>query len=89
MSIRDDLESLVLENLKIELTCIADDDVLGPELGLDSQALLGLVLDAEDRFEVEIPAERVPELVGIRFDEFVRMLEEALRADDVRKGVRP
>jgi len=34
---------------------ISDDDLLVEDLGLDSEALLSLVIGLEDRFEVEIP----------------------------------
>ena len=88
MSIRDDLERLVVKNVKFELTSVADDDVLGVELGLDSQALLGLLLDAEDRFGIEIPSERVPDLVGIRFEELVQLVEDTLRVEAARKETR-
>lgn len=85
MSIRDDLQRLVLENGKIELTQVGDGDRLGAELGLDSQALLSLLLDAEDHFDIEFPPERMPELVGIRFDGLVQLVEEALRVQAARR----
>lgn len=80
MSTRDDLERLVIRNAKLELHAVADDDLLGHEVGLDSQALLSLLLDIEDRFEVEIPQEQVAGLVGIRFADFVTLVEGAVAA---------
>ncbi len=83
---RDDLERMVRENAKIDLRSVADDDRLGHELGLDSQALLTLLLDIEDRFEIEIPQEQVAGLVGIRFADFVTLVESAVAATASREG---
>lgn len=80
MSVRDDLERLVIRNAKLELRSVGDDDVLGHELGLDSQALLALLLDVEDRFGIEISQEQVAGLVGIRFADFVTLVDSAVAA---------
>ena len=47
------------------------------ELGYDSSALLQLLLDAEDAFGIEVPPERVPELVGAPFSQLIALVEAA------------
>lgn len=77
MSRRRDLERLVRARSKLPLTSVGDDDVLGHELGFDSQALLSLLLDIEDRFDLEIPPEEVARLTGATFADLLALVERA------------
>jgi acyl carrier protein len=86
--LRDDLERLVRAHAKIELPGVADDDVLGHELGLDSQALLGLLLDVEDAHAIEIAPDEVAGLAGIRFADFVRLVDAAVRTTGAERQAR-
>jgi acyl carrier protein len=86
--LREELERLVRAHSKLELGAIGDDAVLGHELGFDSHALLALLLEVEDAFGVEIPEERTPELPGISFDGFARILEDAVRTHGKAHGER-
>ena len=71
------LERLVIARSRLELSRVADDERLNYELGYDSSALLQLLLDAEDAFGIEVPPERVPELVGAPFSRLVALIEAA------------
>ncbi len=75
--IRARLEKLVIARSRLALTSIADGERLDYELGYDSSALLSLLLDVEDAFRIEIPPERVPELVGAPFGTLVALVESA------------
>ncbi len=75
---RDRLLELVRGNSRLELKDVADDQVLNFDLGYDSAALLNLMLDIEDAFGIEIPPEKVPELVGITFGELVEKVAGAV-----------
>jgi len=88
MDLRDELERLVTTHSKVDLRVVADDDVLGHELGLDSQALLSLLLDIEDAFGIEIAPQQVSKLVGIRFEDFVTLVDGAVRAARDPHGAR-
>jgi acyl carrier protein len=79
MSVRSDLQRLVRANSKLALAHVEESAILGHELGFDSQALLALLLDVEDAFGIEIPPERVPDLVGISFGRFADLVEQAGR----------
>lgn len=76
---RERLERLVIARSRLQLARVGDDDRLNFELGYDSAALLALLLDAEDAFAIEVPPERVPELVGAPFARLVALVE-AVRA---------
>ncbi len=76
---RERLERLVIARSRLQLARVGDDDRLNYELGYDSAALLALLLDAEDAFGIEVPPERVPELVGAPFARLVALVE-AVRA---------
>ncbi len=76
---RERLERLVIARSRLQLARVGDDDRLNYELGYDSAALLALLLDAEDAFAIEVPPERVPELVGAPFARLVALVE-AVRA---------
>lgn len=80
MDRRAELERLVRARSKLELEAVADGDVLGYELGFDSQALLALLLDVEDAFQIEIPPERVSELAGATFGSLVSLVRVATAA---------
>ena len=75
---RDRLLELVRKNSRLDLRDVADDQVLNFDLGYDSAALLNLMLDIEDAFGIEIPPEKVPELVGITFGQLVEKVEGAV-----------
>ncbi len=84
---RDRLLELVRRNSRLVLREVAADQVLNFDLGYDSAALLNLMLDIEDAFGIEIPPEKVPELVGITFGELVVRVEAAAaRADGPASG---
>lgn len=72
---RERLERLVIARSKLRLAQVSDDERLNYELGFDSAALLALLLDAEDAFGIEVPPERVPELVGAPFARLVALVE--------------
>ncbi|MCU0224123.1 MAG: phosphopantetheine-binding protein [Acidobacteria bacterium] len=76
---RERLERLVIARSRLQMARVGDDDRLNYELGYDSAALLALLLDAEDAFAIEVPPERVPELVGAPFARLVALVE-AVRA---------
>lgn len=75
-SVRSRLERLVIARSRLQLKQVADDDILNFELGYDSHATLNLLLDIEDSFGVEVPPDRVPELVGQPFRLLVAMVEQ-------------
>jgi acyl carrier protein len=72
---RERLERMVIARSKLRLARVSDDERLNYELGFDSAALLALLLDAEDAFGIEVPPERVPELVGAPFARLVALVE--------------
>ena len=74
---RERLERLVVARSRLQLSRVGDDERLDYELGYDSSALLQLLLDAEDDFGIEVPPERVPELVGAPFARLVALVEAA------------
>jgi acyl carrier protein len=78
------LERLVIARSRLQLSRVGDDERLNYELGFDSSALLQLLLDAEDAFGIEIPPERVPELVGAPFAQLVALVESARAAPGER-----
>jgi acyl carrier protein len=78
------LERLVTARSRLQLSRVSDDERLNYELGFDSSALLQLLLDAEDAFGIEIPPERVPELVGAPFAQLVALVESARAAPGER-----
>jgi acyl carrier protein len=78
------LERLVIARSRLQLARVGDDERLNYELGFDSSALLQLLLDAEDAFGIEIPPERVPELVGAPFAQLVALVESARAAPGER-----
>lgn len=73
-TLRERLEALVIARSRIQLRQVRDDDTLNFELGYDSHAMLNLLLDIEDTFGIEVPPDRVPELVGKRFDELLELV---------------
>ncbi len=75
-SIREELERLVLRNSRLKINEVADEQVLNFDLGFDSHALLNLLLDVEDAFDLELPPERVPEFVGISFADLAAKIEK-------------
>lgn len=75
--VRTRLERLVIARSRLRLARVGDDERLDHELGFDSAALLALLLDVEDAFGVEVPPERVPELVGAPFARLVALVEAA------------
>ena len=77
---RERLERLVVARSRLQLSRVGDDERLDYELGYDSSALLQLLLDAEDAFGIELPPERVPELVGAPFSQLVALVETARAA---------
>lgn len=74
-TVRERLERLVAANSRIELREVGDDDRLNFDLGYDSHAMLNLLLDVEDEFGIEVPPEKVPDLVGARFGDLVGLVE--------------
>jgi acyl carrier protein len=78
-STRVRLEQLLRAHSRLPLGVIQADHRLGPELGFDSHAMLSLLLDVEDQFDLEWPADRVAELRGMRFEQLVQLLDELKR----------
>ncbi len=74
---RERLERLVIARSRLRISRVGDDERLDYELGYDSSALLQLLLDAEDAFGIEVPPERVPELVGAPFSRLIALVEAA------------
>jgi acyl carrier protein len=89
MNLRTQLERLVQRHAKVQLAAVADEDVLGHELGLDSHALLALLLDVEDAFQLEITAEQTARLAGIRFADFVALVDRGVAAAHAPDGSAP
>ena len=75
---RDRLLELVRRNSRLDLRAVGQDQALNFDLGYDSAALLNLMLDIEDAFGIEIPPEKVPEMVGITFGQLVEKVEGAI-----------
>jgi acyl carrier protein len=75
-TLRDQLARLVISRSRLKLEQVRDDDTLNFELGYDSHAMLNLLLDIEDAFGIEVPPERVPELVGQRFGNLLEMVRQ-------------
>lgn len=75
-AVRTGLERLVIKNSRLDLDAVSDADRLNFDLGFDSHALLNLLLDIEDMFGIEVPPEKIPDLVGQPFAALVRLVVE-------------
>ena len=75
-AVRAGLERLVIKNSRLDLDGVGDADQLNFDLGFDSHALLNLLLDIEDAFGIEVPPEKIPDLVGQPFSALVRLVSE-------------
>jgi acyl carrier protein len=53
------VREVVLQRVGVEPAELHDDDLLIEDLGLDSEALLSLVIGLEERFDVEIPDDQI------------------------------
>ena len=87
--LRETLEHLVRAHARIDLPHVADQDILGHELGLDSHALLNLLLDVEDAVGIEIAPAEVAALAGIRFGAFVDFVQTAVRSAQAGREAYP
>lgn len=77
------IERLVVKNSRLKLQAVERDAQLNFDLGFDSHALLGLLLDIEDEFGFEVPPDQVPDYVGITMGELVERVtaHESARKD--------
>ena len=76
--LRAGLERLVLKNSRLELKSVGDEQELNFDLGFDSHALLNLLLDIEDEYKIEVPPEKIPDLIGKPFGVLVELVRESL-----------
>ncbi|MDQ7008591.1 MAG: acyl carrier protein [Acidobacteriota bacterium] len=76
--LRAGLERLVLKNSRLELKSVGDEEELNFDLGFDSHALLNLLLDIEDEYKIEVPPEKIPDLIGKPFGVLVDLVRERL-----------
>ena len=77
-SLEELVKELVRKHSRIGVTAIGPNDRITSDCGLDSMALLDLVLDLEDRLGLTVPEDDMPRLVGLSFGEFVDYLRDVL-----------
>jgi acyl carrier protein len=68
------LRAILVKNAGIPLSSVADDQVLGRDLGFDSLAFVLTLADVEARLGVRIPPERGEELKDLTFRELVALV---------------
>jgi len=86
----DDLRGWVREALvkhsRLRLETIRGDHYLSRDLGFDSFALLQVVLDLEDRLEIEIDPDKLAGLRDMTFQELVDLVEAQLERARIASG---
>lgn len=73
-AVEDIVREILKKHSRTQVSEIRFDDKITKDCGLDSMALLESVLDVEERLQITIPENRMPELVDLTFSEFVAFL---------------
>ena len=75
------LRTLVAQRLGTQETAVSGDASLTNDLGADSLALVGLIMEIEDEFHIDIPDEDAVHLGTVK--ELLHYVEFATAANDV------